>query len=133
MTAQDALPKTKTQLGLNFLDGYSKCRALINVAEAYLMILYDSTHDNFDKEVASVKEKTIIWSLLIFAACIFGTMITWHVVVKRIFWIQKIDRHILQVIPIKLIVSNKHLQQYLLFKYSNEMFGARGGGIKSLW
>jgi len=119
-------PKTKADLAQLFIEGLIACSELVDLAESFLIMLYESTHQNFENEVDTVTTKTIIFTLTIFAASLVGTIVTWFLVVKKIFNIQKVDRHILQVIPIKLILSNKHLQQYLL-KHSDGILD----GVKS--
>jgi len=42
------------------------------------------------------------------------TVITWFLVLKKIFKSQNIDQKILQIIPVKFILDNKHLQRYVL-------------------
>jgi len=61
-----------------------------------------------------VKNETIILAVFILLVSSIGTMVTWKWVVQKIFRIQRVDWHILQIIPVNLILSNKHLQQYLL-------------------
>jgi len=106
--------KTKEELQEIFLEILEECGDMANLAEAFLTALYESTHSKFHDQVDLIQENTITFTVSIAIISLIGSILSWKLVVNRIFRDQKIDRHILQIIPIKLILSNKHLQQYLL-------------------
>ena len=89
-------------------------------AEGFLKLLYEATHESFLDDVDSIKSTALAFSVWIVVVTFIAGILMWYFVIKRIFRLQKIDWFILQLFPIKLIRSNKHLQQYLL-KHSDGM------------
>ena len=110
--------KTEEELANILVLGLVMLYNLCVSAEGFFKLLVEATEESFEQEVDSVKTTTtylVVWIVLV---TLLGAILTWHFVLKRIFRIQKVDWFILQLIPLKLIKNNKHLQQYLL-KHSN--------------
>jgi len=113
--------KTTEELGDIFLSVIDSSFDLINTAEGFIELLYDVTEEYYNEEVGSIQTTAWVLSLLVIIVTLTATWITWSFVMKKIFRIQKIDWFILQIIPIQLILSSKHIQQYLL-KHSDGRF-----------
>jgi len=113
--------KTQDELIEIFLAGLDMTGELVNAAEGFYLILYDATYKSFDDNVDSIKMKTLFFTIFIVIGTGIVTLVTWFWVMKKVFRAQKIDWFILQLIPVKLILGNKHIQQYLL-RHSDGMF-----------
>jgi len=107
-------PKTRFDLAMLFLTGVSGFQNLVVVAQGLLNILYESTHESFEASVSRIKEQTLTFTLSMAVVVMMITVITWFLVLKKIFKSQNIDQKILQIIPVKFILDNKHLQRYVL-------------------
>ena len=106
--------KTSSDLAMMFLTGITGFQNLVMTAQGLLTILYESTHDSFEERVDRIKEQTIIFSLVMLFIAMIITFVTWSLVLRKIFRSQNIDQKILQIIPVRLILNNKHIQQYVL-------------------
>jgi len=118
LDSYESVNATKESLGRLFQSSFTKNFAVMNITQGYLDILYDSTYQIFTERVDSIEKNTLILFLVVLFGVLVSTWITLKRVLKKIFELQKIDKYILQLIPIKMIIGNKHLQQYLL-KSSN--------------
>ena len=110
--------KTKEELANILVLGLLMLYNLCVSAEGFFKLLVEATDESFEQEVDSVRTTTRYLIVSIVLVTLLGAILTWQFILKKIFRIQKIDWFILQLIPLKLIKSNKHLQQYLL-KHSN--------------
>lgn len=118
-------PKTKEDLAEIFLRGMSECKDLVDLSEAFLKILYESTHERFEKEVDSVEKKSVVLTIIIVIVSVLGSFLSWKLVVKEIFKVQNIDRYVLKIVPIKLVLNNKHLQRYLWKHFDGLLDGVK--------
>ena len=115
--------KTTEELGDIFLSVIDSSFDLINTAEGFIELLYDVTEEYYNEQVDSIQTTAWVLTLLVIIVTLIATWITWCFVMKKIFRIQKIDWFILQIIPIQLILSNKHIQQYLI-KHTDGRFNS---------
>jgi len=106
--------KTQGELGNLFLIGLGMSSDLAETGGGILRLLYQAANDDFDDKVDSISDTTVVFTILVVFVTLIVALMTWHFAMKKIFKTQKIDWEILQIIPIRLILSNKHLQQYLL-------------------
>jgi len=106
--------RTQEELGLMFEEDFAMTFALMNITQGYLNMLYESTYQKFQDEINNIEKLTWVFSLIILMATLITTCLTWKKVVKEIFELQKIDKYMLQLVPLKIILGNKHLQQYIL-------------------
>ena len=114
LTIYEEGSKTQAELGELFLTGVDMSYDLAETGAGILRLLYQAANDDFEDKVDSISNTTIYFTVLVVLVTLIVSVITWHFAIKKIFKTQKIDWEILQIIPIRLILSNKHLQQYLL-------------------
>ena len=120
-----ASSKSLEELGGIFALGVSMANDLVNSAEGFLKLLYTATYQSFEDEVDLIKGRSVSLTVSIVLVTLIAIVITWYFALVRIFKAQKIDWYILQVIPIPLIRSNKHLQQYLLNRSGRMLYGTK--------
>ena len=125
LSMYEASSKSPEELGGLFAYGVSMANDLVNSAEGFLKLLYTATYQSFEDEVDSIKGKSLALAIAIIIVTVVALVITWYFALVRIFKAQKIDWYILQVIPIPLIRSNKHLQQYLLKRSDRMLYGTK--------
>jgi len=118
--------KTKEELGDLFLLQVQLTFDPINTAEGFLTLLHQATYENFENDVDKIPANTLYFTISIIVGTLIVSVITWYFAMKKILKTQKIDWFILQLIPIQMILGNKHIQQYLL-KHSDGMLN----GVKS--
>ncbi len=106
--------KTIEELGYLFAVGVLVANDLVNSAVGFLKLLYQATYASFEDEVDMIKRSSLVLIISIVIVTVIAMVLTWYFALRKIFKTQKIDWYILQVIPLELIRSNKHLQQYLL-------------------
>jgi len=113
--------KTTEELGNIFLSMLDLNYDLLNAAEGFLGYLYGDVKYTFEDQFKWIKRMR--WDLVacIIVVTLIVVWMTWVLVMKRIFKIQKIDWFVVQLVPIRVILGNKHIQQYLL-KHSDGRF-----------
>jgi len=77
-------------------------------------ILYDTTEQNFQQRASSIQSQALIFTIITCLWLLFGAVFCWFRTFISIFTFQDTDRTVLQLVPIRIILANRYLKQYLL-------------------
>jgi len=95
-------------------DFLSVLQTLGAVSPAMCTVLYQITLEDFVSQTNSANVNAIVFTVVTIVALILGTIGVWHFIIKRIFEFESSDKKILKLVPVKIILSNKYLKQYLI-------------------
>lgn len=77
-------------------------------------ILYQTARDKFEDQASIANTSAIAFSVITIVAIALGALFVWFYVIKRMFRIEATDKDVLKMIPVRMILGNQYLKQYLL-------------------
>jgi len=106
--------KTLPSIRKIFIDCIGDIQGPVLLSQALWNILYDATELSFHSKTTSIRNQAVAFTIVIILLMFLGAVVLWARVIKRIFLLERIDRNVLQLVPIRIILANRFLKQYLL-------------------
>ena len=95
--------------------------ALTSVTQGLCTVLYENAKENFGSRIDSARKNAIIFTVATIVGLILGSFIFWYILMGKIFEFESVDRKILQLVPVRTILANRYLKQYLIQNSDKEM------------
>jgi len=107
-------PRQLSDLQTVFMSAVVDFQYLSNVSPAMSIILFQTTSVKFKERSDNARTLAIVFSICTAIGLIVGATACWYWVILPIFSFEGIDKIVLQLVPIKVILANRYLKQYLL-------------------
>jgi len=95
--------------------------SLSSVTQGLCTVLYEVAKESFTSQVSSARRSAIIFTVGTILGLLMGSVAIWYFLMSKIYEFESLDKRILQIVPVRTILANRYLKQYLIQNSTHEM------------